>query len=203
MKQGVSFMEEQDVWQTTELNQEKLKLMIDREKRYLLDCEPRIADLESDRTSVAFAEIKGGPLDPNIKGYVSFIDVPWGTRVCVEVYGLPEYRPASGGEPPVGPHGFHLHQNGNCEIGDIDNPFMAAGGHWNPTNQPHGNHAGDFPVLFSNHGYAQSCFFTDKFRVSDVIGKSVIIHENPDDYRTQPAGASGKRLACGEIKFYR
>jgi Cu-Zn family superoxide dismutase len=42
-------------------------------------------------------------------------------------------------------------------------------------------------------------FFTNKFRVSQVIGKAVIIHENPDDYRTQPAGAAGKRLACGVV----
>lgn len=46
-------------------------------------------------------------------------------------------------------------------------------------------------------------FFTDKFKVADIVGRSVIIHENPDDYRTQPAGASGKKLACGVIKRYR
>jgi Cu-Zn family superoxide dismutase len=43
-------------------------------------------------------------------------------------------------------------------------------------------------------------FFTDKFKVSDILGKTVIIHQNPDDYRTQPTGASGKRLACGVIR---
>jgi Cu-Zn family superoxide dismutase len=67
---------------------------------------------------------------------------------------------------------------------------------------PHGNHAGDFPVLFSNHGVARMCFFTDKFTVQDVLGKMLVIHENPDDYRTQPAGDSGRRLACGEIKSW-
>lgn len=45
-------------------------------------------------------------------------------------------------------------------------------------------------------------FFTDKFDVEDIIGKTVIIHESPDDYRTQPAGNSGRRLACGVIKIY-
>jgi Cu-Zn family superoxide dismutase len=45
--------------------------------------------------------------------------------------------------------------------------------------------------------------FTDKFRVREVIGKAMIIHESPDDFRTQPAGDAGKRLACGVIKpFY-
>lgn len=65
---------------------------------------------------------------------------------------------------------------------------------------PHGNHAGDFPVLFSNNGYARMSFFTDKFRVRDIIGRSVMIHENPDDYRSQPPGDSGKRIACGVIE---
>ncbi|NLG83160.1 MAG: superoxide dismutase family protein, partial [Firmicutes bacterium] len=67
--------------------------------------------------------------------------------------------------------------------------------------QPHGNHAGDFPVLFSNHGRARMGFFTDRFKVVDVVGRAAIIHENPDDYRTQPAGASGRRLACGVIRW--
>lgn len=147
----------------------------------------------------AFAEIRGGPLAPQIKGIVTFEDVPGGAWVCAEVAGLPPYQPAQGDNPPIGPHGFHIHELGNCEPGDPETPFQGAGEHWNPTNQPHGNHAGDFPVLFSNQGRARMCFFTDKFKVNQVVGKSVIIHQNPDDYRTQPAGAAGKRLACGVV----
>ncbi len=147
----------------------------------------------------AVAYIQGGPLAPNIRGTVTFRDVQGGTIVCADIYGLPEYQPAAGGKSPIGPHGFHIHTQGDCSPGDAQNPFPSAGEHWNPYNQPHGNHAGDFPVLFSNHGRAYMCFFTDKFKVADVIGKSVIIHENPDDYRTQPAGNSGKKLACGVI----
>jgi len=45
-------------------------------------------------------------------------------------------------------------------------------------------------------------FFTNEFKVSNIIGKSVVIHQSPDDYRTQPAGASGKKLGCGVIHFY-
>ena len=105
-----------------------------------------------------------------------------------------------GNRPPVGPHGFHIHEFGRCKAGNPANPFQSAGGHWNPTLQPHGNHAGDFPVLFSHDGRAIMCFFTDRFRPQDVVGPSVVIHENPDDFRTQPAGASGKRLACGVIE---
>lgn len=148
----------------------------------------------------AVAYITGGPLAPGITGTVIFTDVQGGTEVSVEVNGLPSYKPASGGNPQVGPHGFHIHENGDCSIDSSSNPFAAAGGHWNPTNQPHGNHAGDFPVLFSNNGYSRMIFFTNKFDVSQVIGKSVIIHEGPDDYKTQPAGGSGRRLACGLIQ---
>jgi superoxide dismutase, Cu-Zn family len=148
---------------------------------------------------IATARLRGGPLAPGLVGTVLFKDVPGGTVVSVEVYGLPPYRPSQDGQPPIGPHGFHIHEFGNCTVGDPNNPFQATGGHWNPTNQPHGNHAGDFPVLFSNQGMARMSFFTDKFKVTDVIGKSLVIHQNPDDYRTQPAGASGKKLACGVI----
>jgi len=146
----------------------------------------------------AIARVQGGPLRPQIRGTVTFQDVPGGTNVCIEVRGLPPFS-RNRGEPPVGPHGFHIHEHGNCDVGNSDNPFMAAGEHWNPDNQPHGNHAGDFPVLFSNKGFARMCFFTSRFRVSDIINRSVIIHESPDDYRTQPSGNSGRMLACGVI----
>ena len=148
----------------------------------------------------AIAYVRGGPLAPQISGTVRFKDVPGGAEVVAEIRGLPPYRPAQDGQEPVGPHGFHIHEKGNCEVGDPANPFQAAGKHWNPDNQPHGNHAGDFPVLFSNNGYALMAFFTNRFKVKNVIGRSVIIHQNPDDYRTQPAGNSGKRLACGVIR---
>ncbi|MFY9440614.1 MAG: superoxide dismutase family protein [Tepidanaerobacteraceae bacterium] len=147
----------------------------------------------------AIANIRGGPLRPQIQGVVIFYKVKSGTWVCVEVRGLPPYKRAANGQSPIGPHGFHIHEFGSCEVGDPENPFQGAGGHWNPTNQPHGNHAGDMPVLFSNNGYAKMCFFTNAFIPDDVIGKAVIIHQNPDDYRSQPAGNAGKRLACGVI----
>lgn len=150
---------------------------------------------------MASAQIQGGPFAPEIRGIVTFRDIPGGTMVCANITGLPDYKPAQNGQGPVGPHGFHIHQSGNCQIDDPNDPFKFAGGHWNPTNQPHGNHAGDFPVLFSNKGYSNMCFFTDKFSVRDVIGKAVIIHQSPDDYRTEPAGNSGKRLACGVIRL--
>lgn len=145
----------------------------------------------------ARAQVRGGPLAPDLEGRVDFQRTPSGTVVTVRVRGLPAFR---AGEPPVGPHGFHIHEVGNCEVGDPRRPFQAAGPHWNPDEQPHGNHAGDFPVLFSHGGRAWMSFFTNRFRPEDVVGRSVIIHLNPDDYRTQPDGASGPRIACGVIE---
>jgi len=149
----------------------------------------------------AIADIRGGPLAPDIRGVVIFSDVPGGTEVYVEVVGLPQFKPVPPDGQPVGPHGFHIHEYGDCRVGDPEDPFMDAGQHWNPDQQPHGNHAGDFPVLFSNNGYTRMSFFTNKFKVWDVVGRSVIIHENPDDYRSQPSGNAGRRLACGVIRY--
>lgn len=157
----------------------------------------------ADCNTWAVAYIKGGPLRPEIHGTVWFREVEGGTEVHAEIYGLPPYQPASNDKAPVGPHGFHIHEFGCCQVENPEDPFQTAGGHWAPHNQPHGNHAGDFPVLFSNNGYARMTFFTNKFRPADVIGKAVIIHNNPDDYRTQPSGDSGKRLACGIIQWHR
>ncbi|MFZ7130889.1 MAG: superoxide dismutase family protein [Eubacteriales bacterium] len=156
--------------------------------------------MNSDNRKSAIVYMRGGPIAPDLKGTVTFNDVYNGTMVCAAISGLPPYKPAKGNQSPIGPHGFHIHENGSCTIGDPDEPFQSAGGHWNPDKQPHGNHAGDFPVLFSNNGMARTCFFTNRFRVNDIIGKSIIIHQSPDDYRTQPAGDSGKRLACGIIQ---
>lgn len=152
------------------------------------------------RPQKALARIQGGPLAPQIRGMVYFFASPGGTWVYSDVEGLPPYRPGHGHSDPIGPHGYHIHMNGTCAVGDPRDPFQAAGGHWNPDAQPHGNHAGDFPVLFSNDGKATIYFFTQRFRVWEVIGRSVLIHENPDDYRTQPSGNSGRRLACGVIR---
>ena len=152
-----------------------------------------------DKRDISVAYLIPSPLYPEITGVVFFYDVTGGTDVYVEVDGLPKYRPGTDTQPPIGPHGFHIHEVGQCTISDPTDPFQSAGEHWNPDNQPHGNHAGDFPVLFSNDGYFRMKFFTNRFKPKDVIGKSIIIHLHPDDYRSQPTGEAGKRIACGVI----
>lgn len=148
----------------------------------------------------AIAYVKGGTKYPDITGTVIFKDVPDGCEVYANIQNLPPYKPAEGNSPQIGPFGFHIHQNSCGNPGTTDNPFPQTGEHWNPTNQPHGNHAGDFPVLFSNNNsITKMSFFTSKFKVRDIINRSVVIHESPDDYRTQPSGNSGKKIACGTI----
>ena len=155
--------------------------------------------MNCNNTDTALAIVKGDYLAPNLKGEVFFYSVPGGTKVCAEFSGLPLYQPTTDTSQPIGPFGFHMHEYGKCEITNPNSPYESAGGHYNPTDQPHGNHAGDFPVVFSNNGYAKMSFFTDKFKPKDIIGRSVILHQNPDDFRSQPAGNSGKRMACGVI----
>ena len=155
--------------------------------------------MEINNVSTGFANVMGSSYAPDLCGNVFFYCVAGGTKVCAEFWGLPLYEPATDNSQPIGPFGFHIHEYGVCDITDPNSPYESAGGHYNPTNQPHGNHAGDFPVVFSNNGYAKICFFTDKFKPEDIIGKSVLLHENPDDFKSQPSGNSGKRMACGVI----
>lgn len=163
--------------------------------------ESAAADIKNDPP--AYALVTGGTAHEKIRGTVAFSDMRNGTRVDVYITGLPDYRPAPRGGQPISPFGFHIHEGAECSPVGGDTAFSGAKGHYNPDNQPHGNHAGDFPVLFSNRGTAQMSFFTDRFKPEQVVGKTVIIHENPDDYRTQPAGNSGRRIACGVIRASR
>lgn len=148
----------------------------------------------------AAAELKGSALAPGLNGTVRFYETRGGTLVRADICGLPSYQAAPPGGQPVGPFGFHIHEGGTCGVGNGQSAFAGAGGHYNPEGYSHGNHAGDLPVLFSNHGCAHMIVFTDRFRPRDIVGRTVIIHQNPDDFRTQPAGNSGARIACGVIK---
>ena len=148
----------------------------------------------------AIAHLRGGPLRPQIRGTAWFFSENNDTYLVVRVDGLPRYLPGSDRKDPIGPFGFHIHSGRSCEVGDPDTPFLAALEHYNPDNHPHGNHAGDLPVLFSMDGTAIMMFYSNRFTPTEVINRTLIIHENPDDYRSQPAGDSGRRLACGEIK---
>ena len=103
-------------------------------------------------------------------------------------------------------HGFHVHEKGDCSSGD----GMSAGGHFNPLGHQHGGaagtgHAGDMPNLKADsNGEARVSFqfigATIGSGVTDIVGRGLIVHAKPDDYRTQPTGDAGGRLACAVIK---
>lgn len=82
-------------------------------------------------------------------------------------------------------------------------PFEAAGNHLNTENDKHPNHLGDLPMIYSNNGYAYMEFFTSRFTPDKVIDKTLIIHDDIDDFMTDPAGNSGERIACGKIVRYK
>ena len=142
----------------------------------------------------AFAVMKGSSEYPDIHGKVSFFSTAGGVLAVTEVFGLPKGDGVC--QWPV--FGYHIHEAGSCH-GNAEDPFADAGAHYNPNGCPHPYHAGDMPPLFGNNGYAWSAFFTKRFTVKELSGKSVIIHALPDDFKTQPAGAAGTKFACGKI----
>ena len=140
---------------------------------------------------MAIAKVSGGEKYPEIKGIVQFYQTPLGGLIVeVEVMGLPARE---GQEASF--FGFHIHENGDC----ADN-FGNTGNHYNPTGRPHPEHLGDLPVLMAVDGYTWMCFYDANLTISQIMGRSVVIHDKPDDFRTQPAGASGDKIACGVIQ---
>jgi len=127
--------------------------------------------------------------------------IPWpaseGVEVRVQAAGLPH-----------GQYGVHIHAVGRCDPPD----FESAGAHWNPATRQHGklnpqgHHLGDLDNLVVDAEGGRL-----EFRISgatlhggeqpivDTDGASVLIHANPDDYRTDPSGNSGARIACGVL----
>jgi Cu-Zn family superoxide dismutase len=112
------------------------------------------------------------------------------------------------GLKPDQEHGLHIHEKGDCSSGD----GMSAGGHFNPHGKPHGNpnssnrHAGDLPSLKANkQGRANVQVEVDMISVTagrdSIVGRAVIVHADPDDFKTQPTGNAGARLACGVIRL--
>jgi len=142
----------------------------------------------------ARAKIKGDPNHPSLSGIINFYPFRCGTVVIAELWELP-YDPA-----PCAANicAMHIHDGNSC-MSNKDMGFSNAMGHFNPGNCSHPAHAGDLPPLFSNKGYAWSAFYTECFTPMDILGKTVIIHAERDDFTTQPAGDSGARIGCGVI----
>jgi len=136
-------------------------------------------------------------LKGKLVGTVLLVETPHGLLVRGTLSGL-----------PPGTHAIHFHETGKCEP-----PFKSAGGHFNPTHRMHGfmdpagPHAGDLPnLVVPKDGRLDFELFADGLTLSpgpntvlDADGTALVIHAKSDDYRTQPSGDSGDRIACGVI----
>ncbi len=138
----------------------------------------------------AVACVRGGSDAPRLSGVVRFYQKNDGVLVEVRISGLPKSS--------TGFFAFHIHEGGSCGGEDFSDTM----GHYNPHDMPHPNHSGDLPPLLSFSGNAYMTVMTNRFRVRDIIGKTVVIHSNPDDFYTQPSGNSGKKIACGVIRRF-
>ena len=130
-----------------------------------------------------------------ISGEVSFFEIGKNVLVVADISGLPRHEKKC--ECDI--FGFHIHSGGDCG-GTSEAPFADTKGHYDPQGCPHPCHAGDMPPLFGNKGRAWMAFMTDRFTIGEIIGKTVVIHMLPDDFRTQPSGDSGEKIACGVIE---
>jgi Cu-Zn family superoxide dismutase len=138
--------------------------------------------------------------DSTARGEVTFTpeeaDGKKGVRVTASFTGL-----------QMGEHGFHIHEKGDCSAPDA----ASAGGHFNPATKPHAardaaeRHVGDLGNLKADpYGMARANFVDNMLSLdgpNSIVGKAVIIHQNADDFKTQPTGNAGGRLACGVIEM--
>ena len=129
-----------------------------------------------------------------VHGTVGFAKDSKGVRITVNIEDL-----------SPGPHGFHVHEFGDCSSPDAN----SAGGHFNPTDMPHAGpksekrHVGDLGNIEADKNGVAKLEVTDNLisleGPTSIIGRSVIVHAGPDDLKTQPAGGAGPRVACGVI----
>ncbi len=132
----------------------------------------------------------------SVTGKIELTEIRGEVRARVELDGL----------APNSEHGFHIHDKGDCSAPD----GSSAGGHYNPNGAAHGragippHHAGDLPSLSADaRGQVRADVLLDGVTLAagptSIIGRSLVVHRDRDDFATQPAGNSGPRVACGVI----
>ena len=154
---------------------------------------------EADSSAVARID----PLDGSgVEGEVRFQPEAGGVRVVADLTGL-----------AGGAHGFHVHENGDCGAGEDGTPGGAAGGHYNPGDDPHGaptdppgeHHIGDMGNITADASGAARLDTTFSFLTlsgpESVVGKALIVHGGRDDLTSQPSGDAGARVGCGLIEM--
>lgn len=152
------------------------------------------AAAEAERIEVQMINATGNPI-----GTAVLTQLRHGVKIDVDIKSL-----------PPGEHGFHFHQTGDCKGPD----FKSAGGHLalkkeqHGFNFPKGPHAGDMPnLLVGSDGTARLQVINTSITLqkgpNSLLksgGTALVIHAQPDDYKSQPSGNAGDRIACGEIK---
>ncbi len=142
--------------------------------------------------------IIGAKNDSGISGTVTFTEVNGVVTMNAEVSNV----------TAAGDHAIHIHETGDCSAND----GTSAGGHWNPTNVDHGEwgtapfHIGDIGnIVVDANGNGTIVRQTNLWCIGcddqnkNILNKAIIIHEGPDDFSSQPSGAAGPRIGCGEI----
>lgn len=152
-----------------------------------------LGSLQAEALKQAAADIHPAS-NSGVSGRVVFIQEKDGIRVVAELSGL---KP--------GTHGFHIHEKGDCSAPDA----TSAGAHFNPSNEPHAapdaekRHVGDLGnIVADQNGHATLERVDTVIRFDgekSILGKSVIVHEKADDFKTQPTGDAGARVGCGVI----
>ncbi|NHF59451.1 superoxide dismutase family protein [Flavobacteriaceae bacterium TP-CH-4] len=136
--------------------------------------------------------------DSDVKGEVTFTEENGEVKMIAMLSGLSE-----------GEHAIHIHEKADCSSAD----GKSTGGHWNPTNEPHGKwgaaegyHKGDIGNFTADaEGNATVEFDTDQWCIGcddenkNIVGKAVIVHQGMDDFVSQPSGAAGARVSCTGI----
>ncbi len=156
----------------------------------LVGCSREIPEMGVKRATAVMNPTEGS----KVRGVVSFAKDGNGVRITANIEGL-----------SPGPHGFHIHEFGDCSSPDAS----SAGGHFNPTDMPHAGpkaekrHVGDLGNLEADKNGLARLEWTDNILSFEgpksIIGRSVIVHAQADDFKTQPTGGSGARVACGVI----
>lgn len=146
------------------------------------------------RTPLAAVAVLSPTRGSKVSGVVRFVQEEGRIRVSARVTGL-----------SPGGHGFHVHEFGDCS----DPEGKSAGGHYNPESHPHGGpaaekrHAGDLGNLTADSNGNAVLEYRDRVLKlhgpHSILGRSVIVHAQPDDLKSQPTGAAGARAACGII----
>jgi Cu-Zn family superoxide dismutase len=202
---GCSETTEDKIKEKTEDLKQKTEEVAEDVKEKAEDLYKDMKDSTSDRDSAAgnknakYACVLEGAKDSKVSGKLDIIMDGDDINIKGEITGL-----------TPGKHGIHIHEKGSCNQPD----FKAAGDHFNPTGKQHGDmgkesHMGDLGNLNADkNGVAKLDVDLDGdywmlSGKNSIVGKSIVVHEKADDFKTQPSGDSGNRIACGIIEAAR